>query len=189
MLYLIAGIFIWSLIHFIPTYFLNFRKKIINIAGENPYKGLFSLLIVVSIVLMIVGWRTSSAETIYSLLETIAHPITFICITISFLLFFSGHIKSRVIKYVHNPQLIAVITWGVGHIVSNINLKAIVLFGGLSIWAFISIIQTNYRDKKIQKNTPKDFSLKADILNIIVGLTTLCIFIFLHPFIAGVKLV
>lgn len=189
MLYLIVGILIWSLIHFIPTYFFNFRKKIINVIGENPYKGISSLLIVVSIVLMVIGWRTSSAETIYSLPQTIAHPITFICVTISFLLFFSGRIKSRIIKHIHNPQLTAVIAWGVGHIVSNINLKAIVLFGGLSIWAFISIIQTNHRDKEVQKNTPNDFSLKADILNILVGLVALCIFIFLHPFIAGVKLV
>ncbi|WP_150467266.1 NnrU family protein [Francisella sp. SYW-9] len=189
MLYLIVGILIWSLIHFIPTYFFNFRKKIINITGENPYKGIFSLLIVISIVLMVIGWRTSSAETIYSLPETIAHPITFICVTISFLLFFSGRIKSRIIKYIHNPQLVAVITWGVGHIISNINLKAIILFGGLVIWAIISIIQTNHRDAKIQKNLPEKFSIKSDILNILVGLVALCIFIFLHPFISGVKLV
>ena len=52
---LIFGLLLFTLVHLVPAAFTSLRTSLIGRLGENPYRGLFSLVIVISLVLAIVG--------------------------------------------------------------------------------------------------------------------------------------
>ena len=59
------GILLWSIVHFFPALAVNLRKKLISRMGEYPYKGIHSLLVILSIYLIVTGWGTTAPEEIY----------------------------------------------------------------------------------------------------------------------------
>ena len=54
---LITGVVLWSLLHFLPAADVSLRKNVITKIGENPYKGIFALLMALSIYLIISGGK------------------------------------------------------------------------------------------------------------------------------------
>ncbi len=56
---LVAGLTIWSLVHFIPSLAKPLKQKWVSQMGENGYKMAFTALILISLALIIFGWRSS----------------------------------------------------------------------------------------------------------------------------------
>ena len=52
---LVLGLLLWSIVHFSPGLAANLKKDLVSRFGENPYKGAFALLMVVSLYLMFGG--------------------------------------------------------------------------------------------------------------------------------------
>ena len=53
---LILGLLLWSGLHFIPSIIVQpLRNQLIEKLGEHPYKGLFSILVLTSVALMVLG--------------------------------------------------------------------------------------------------------------------------------------
>ncbi len=63
---LLIGVLLWSFLHFLPAVDADFRKSLIAKLGENPYKGIFTLLLALSIYLMISGWQATIPELAYA---------------------------------------------------------------------------------------------------------------------------
>ena len=55
---LAIGVLLWSLVHFIPSLATEFKKTFINRYGEYPYKGAFTVLMIISLYLIISGWKS-----------------------------------------------------------------------------------------------------------------------------------
>ena len=72
--------------HFIPSIAPSYREQKIKQWGEFLYKGIFSLLLVASIILMVVGWKTITPTTFYIPLAW-GKPITLIFLLMSCILF------------------------------------------------------------------------------------------------------
>jgi uncharacterized membrane protein len=62
---LILGVLLWSFAHLIPASFTGLRKALVSRLGENGYKGVFTLLMVLAIYLVISGWKATVPETVY----------------------------------------------------------------------------------------------------------------------------
>ena len=62
---LILGVLLWSLVHLAPAVLIGVRTTLVDRLGEAPYKGLAGILILGSIVLMILGWKSLPQEFIY----------------------------------------------------------------------------------------------------------------------------
>ena len=62
---LMLGVFLWSFMHFIPAVAVDFRNNLIAKLGEKPYKGIFALLMVLSLYLVISGWKATIPESVY----------------------------------------------------------------------------------------------------------------------------
>jgi len=73
-------------VHFIPSIAPSYREQKIKQWGEFLYKGIFSLLLVASIILMVVGWKTITPTTFYIPLAW-GKPITLIFLLMSCILF------------------------------------------------------------------------------------------------------
>ena len=55
---LAIGVLLWSLVHFIPSAAAGFKKSMLDRFGEYPYKGAFTMLMIISLYLMISGWTS-----------------------------------------------------------------------------------------------------------------------------------
>ncbi|WP_434362468.1 NnrU family protein [Parasalinivibrio latis] len=185
MSYLVLGLVIWSLVHFIPSAAPGVKQGMVGRFGENGYKGIFSLLIVLSLVFIVLGWRSSVPEYLYTTSPGM-RLVTLVLMIVAFLLFGAAKTTSRIKQYVRHPQLTSVIVWSVAHLISNGDSRSLVLFGGLGLWAIVEIILINRREGEWKKPSVPTWMQEARFTA--VSLVIMVVVVFLHPYIAGVPL-
>ena len=183
MTYLIAGILIWSLLHFMPAVPLKFRASLISKTSENTYKGLAGILIILSIVLMVLGWKAVPGSFVFAPFSW-GDELCFVLMFLAFVMFFAPYIQNSVSRLVRHPQLLGFVFWGVGHILATGQLRSLVLFGGLSVWAILEILLLNRRDGAWQKPGPA--SVKSNIKLLVPSIGFFLIFVFTHLSLFGV---
>jgi len=182
MIKLVMGITLWSVIHFIPAVPANFRKSLIARIGENPYKGLYSLAMLLALYLIVTGWKDSVPVNLY-VPPIWARHATLLLVLIGFVLFLAPYFPTNLKRYLRHPQLTGVIVWGIGHLLANGETRSIVLFGGLAGWAVIEILLLNRRDGAWVK--PDPVPLKKDALLGITGTVAFALVAVSHQWLFG----
>lgn len=180
---LILGVLLWSVVHLAPCIFPQVKTQLIERFGDNPYKGIFSVLILISIALIIFGWRSSDPEFLYYLGDW-TPIVTAILVLIAFIFMGAANYPSRIKQYIRHPQLTGLIIWAVGHLLSNGDTRSLVLFGGLGLWAIIEIPLLNARDGEWQK--PDVPSIAIEVRGIAISVVVYIVLVFLHPYFTGV---
>jgi len=178
---LIGGLLLWSAVHYIPGMMPNLRTKLIAKLG-GAYRGVFSLTVVTSIVLMVLGWKSTAPEFIYQP-PTIGPMVTMILMIVALYLFGSSHGTANVKRIIRHPQLTGVIVWAIAHLLSNGDKRSIILFGGMIIWAVTEILVINNREGEWEK--PGSVSWGRDLKIFIIGLVIYAVLIFAHPYYTG----
>ena len=182
---LILGLLLWASVHFIPSLAIPLQIKWKTTLGENGYKISFALLMVLSLVMIVFGWRSISPTLLYLPAEA-SRPITIILMVIAFLLFGASHSVTRIKKLVRHPQLTSVIVWSIAHLLSNGENRSVVLFGSLGAWALLEIFAINRREgPQGEVSIP---SWLGEIKGIAISLVIFSVVVFAHPYIAGVAL-
>jgi uncharacterized membrane protein len=179
---LVLGVLIWSVVHFVPAIAVDFRKSLIARLGENPYKGIFTLLMALAIYLIISGWKASIPESIYLPPVGMRHA-TSLLVLIGFILFVAPYPQTNIKRFLRHPQLTGVICWGIGHLLANGEARSIVLFGGLTAWALVEMLLLNRRDGAWKK--PDPVPLKNDIILVIAGLVVYAVVAVSHQWLFG----
>jgi hypothetical protein len=62
--------------------------------------------------------------------------------------------KTRITRVIRHPQLTAVKTWAVAHLLVNGDLASVILFGGLLAWAVVEVILINRAEPRPALNPP-----------------------------------
>ena len=181
---LLIGVLLWSFMHFLPAVDAGFRKSLIAKLGENPYKGIFALLMALSIYLMISGWKSAIPELVYAAPAWGRHG-TALLVLIAFILFSAPYLTTNFKRILRHPQLTGLACWGAGHLLSNGESRSIVLFGGLAAWAVIEMLLLNRRDGA--RVRPGPAPVKNDILLVISGIVIYAVFLFSHQWLFGVS--
>ncbi|WP_137111286.1 NnrU family protein [Rhodobacter sp. SY28-1] len=117
--------------------------------GE-PGKGIVTALVLAGVVLMVVGFRGSvwlgidGAEfvPVWDPPRFLVH-VNNLLMLFAFYLYAASGMKTRITRVIRHPQLTAVKTWAVAHLLVNGDLASIVLFGGILAWAVVSVILIN----------------------------------------------
>jgi uncharacterized membrane protein len=182
---LILGIVLWSAAHLLPALATGTRQRLIEKIGEPRYKLVFTIVIVLSLGLIITGWRSAGYVAVYDTAASMRVP-TLALMLISILLFASSATRNNVKRRLRHPQMTAVIVWSAAHLLSNGDATSLVLFGGLAVWAIIEMIAINRRDGAWQK--PPVQPRGNDIKTLVAGLVAFVVLLMLHPWISGVKL-
>lgn len=178
---LLTGILLWTLVHFIPVFAPELRSKIISKIGIGPYKGLFTLSLVGAIFLIVNGWQ-SSAEEFYFPQAAGMRETSFILIFIAMMLLVASSMKTNIKRYMRHPQLNGVMLWAFAHILSNGQAKAVLLFSGLIIWAFLMKIGLNKRDGEWGK--PEAVNYMQDIKVLLAAVAIYALLVYLHQYFA-----
>ena len=182
MIKLVLGVLLWSITHFVPAAAVNLRKGLVAKMGENPYKGLFTLVMAFSIYLIISGWKSTLPELLYVPPAWGRHA-TALLVLIAFILFGASHGSNNIKRFIRHPQLTAVAIWGFGHLLANGETRSVILFGGLAAWAVIEIFLLNRRDGAWVRAEPAP--LKKDIITVVIGVVIYGIFAAAHQWLFG----
>ncbi|MGB7037494.1 MAG: NnrU family protein [Xanthobacteraceae bacterium] len=164
------------------------RAALVARLGEWPYRGLFSVVAIVGILLIAYGfadYRAAGMNTIWSPPAWTRHIVVGLMWPASIMVvaaYIPGNIK-RVLKH---PMLVGVKTWAFAHLCANGDLGGIILFGSVLVWAVYDRITLKHRADAGAPPIPVG-GVKNDIIAVVVG-TVLYLalgFVF-HPIVIGV---
>ncbi len=184
---LIAGVVLWSIVHLFPSLMPAGRAALVGRVGEGPYKGIFSLALVGSIVLIVIGWRSTVPNNLY-MPPLLGSPIVSALMLISFILFAAASAPGNIKRFLRHPMLTGVIVWGGAHLLANGDNRSVVLFAGMSLWAVISIVTINRREGTWDEK-PAAVSIAKDIMTIVASVALLLLVAWGHSWLFGVPAV
>jgi uncharacterized membrane protein len=142
---IVLGLLMWWAGHFFKR-LAPARRAALGDGG----RGLVAALVVLGVVLMVIGYRGSEWLGI----EGAAHvdlwyPPAFLThvnnllMIFAFYLYAASGMKTRITRVIRHPQLTAVKTWAIAHLLVNGDVASVVLFGGILGWAVVSVILIN----------------------------------------------
>ena len=179
---LTIGVLLWSFTHLIPAAFSGLRRGLLSRLGENGYKGVFTLLMVLAIYLVISGWKDAVPETVY-VPPLWGRHVTALLMLAGFALFFAPYPPNNIRRALRHPQLTGVACWGIGHLLANGEGRSIVLFGGLALWAIIEMVVINRRDGAW--TPPAAVARKNDIVLVAAALAAYVVVAAAHQWLFG----
>jgi uncharacterized membrane protein len=163
------------------------REKLIARIGEGAYKGVFSLVSILGLVLIVYGFALYRGEGpipvwyppdfMHHLAEALMWP-AFVFLAAAYI---PGHIKQAL----KHPMLVGVKLWAFAHLLSNGDLGGIVLFGSILGWAVYDRISLKTRTDPGGPPIPVG-GWRNDAVAVVVGtLIYLAVGFVFHP-LAGV---
>lgn len=111
-------------------------------AMGDPAKGLVAVGVLAGVVLMVLGYRGAEQIDLWYPPAFLTHLNNLLMLFAVYLFAASG-MKTRITRVIRHPQLTAVKTWAVAHLLVNGDLASLVLFGGLLAWAVVEVILIN----------------------------------------------
>ncbi len=186
MILFILGLIIFFGAHALPTAARGVRDGLIGRLGEGSYKGLFSLVALAGFALIIIGWRGADASLLYSPPPYLRH-IAYLLMAIAMILIVAAYAPAgRIAHAVKHPMLAAVKVWAFAHLLTNGEVRSVLLFGAFLVYAVIDRIAVKRRGAPVPAAGP----WSADIAVILIGAAVFAaIFFYLHRYIAGVALI
>ena len=137
LLVLILGVVLWSGAHLLKRLAPGVREP----WGEAG-RGTVAVALVVSIVLMVVGYRGAVPVQLWYPPAFLIH-VNNLLMLLAVYLFAASGMKTRITAVIRHPQLTGFKLWAVAHLLVNGDLRGFVLFGGLLAWAVVSVIVIN----------------------------------------------
>ncbi len=186
MLLLIVGLAVFIGVHIVTT-MRDRRARLIDRFGEAPYKIGYSVLSILGLVLIVLGWRAAPFVPLWEppvAMRHIAMPliwIAFVCVTAAYVP--SGFIKARL----RHPMLVGVKVWALAHLLANGDLAAMLLFGSLLAFAVYDRIAVKRRARIEPAQPIAPPRWHNDLIAVAVGTVLFLGFaVYVHPNVIGV---
>ncbi len=137
MSWLIVGVLLWIAAHLFKRV-LPGQREALGKAGKIAV----ALLILVSVGLMIVGYRASDDVALYALPFWVwyLNNAMMLC---AIVLMDVGRVNGVIRTRLRHPMLLGVVVWSAAHLLVNGDLASLILFGGLGSWALLEIAVIN----------------------------------------------
>ena len=182
MLLMITGLVLFLGIHLVPAA-PGLRRTLGARWSEQRYKGIFSLVAGLGLLLVIAGyWMSSRGAQVFAPVTT-ARAIAPGVVTIAFILFAASHMRGHLRRLVQHPMVVGVILWSGVHLLANGDLRGTVLFGSFLAWSIVDLI-ASLRRGPIRSFEPQ---LRFDVMAITGGIVVAGIVMMLHQPLFGVR--
>lgn len=169
---LILGLALWWLSHLFKRVAPGARARL----GVMPGKMLVTVLSLAAIGLMVIGYRRAGFEPVYRPLEGMGH-LNNLLMLVSVFLLGVPHSKGIVKTKLRHPMLAAVIVWAVAHLLVNGDMASVVLFGGIGVWAAVSMVLINAQESW---TPPPRGRLKSDLIGLAIAVVVYAVISGLH---------
>ena len=186
---LVLGLVIFLGLHSIRIVSESARERAIARFGEGPWKGIYSALSAIGLILIVWGF----ARARYDAPQLWTPPaggrhITMLLMLIALILLASyGFKRSHIAVMTHHPMLWAVLVWSVGHLFANGSAADLLLFGAFLVWSAADLVSSYARDRRNGVIYPEP-QLGATVGAVVVGLVVYGLLIGgLHLWLFGVS--
>lgn len=177
------GIGLFFSLHLIPS-FPNVRTQLISRFGEKGYRGGYSLLSLIGLILIVAGYIGMEYEEVW-LPPYWAPQAALIVMPIVIILLVAADQKGHIRKKLKHPMSIGVVLWALVHLLNRGDLAALLLFGCFGLFGLFSIFSANRRGKLPDYDAPQ---AKHDVRAIVIGLVISAVLVFWgHEFLFGVQ--
>lgn len=147
MLVMSLGLVLWTGAHLVKPLAPARRAALAERFGEGPVKGSFAVAILLSVVLMVIGYQNAAFVNVWYPPGWTVH-LNNLLMVLAVVLMGGAAPKSPVKRFTRHPMLNSVKTWAVAHLLVNGDLASIILFGGLLAWGVVAMVAINRRDGK-----------------------------------------
>ena len=172
---LIAGVALWTGAHYWKRLAPASRAQF----GEKG-KGIVALLSIAAIVLMVIGYRGADGPIWWSRSAPLVGINNLLMIFACYLFAASGA-KTRITRFIKNPQLTAFKIWAFAHLLVNGDLASFVLFGGLMAWAVGQVILL--KRAGVPWEAPHPVPVQKEITAVIATIVVTAIVMAIHAWI------
>lgn len=186
---LIAGLAVFIVLHSIGIAAPAWRSRQIARMGERRWKGVYSLLSAVALVMIVVGFGHARADAVplYQPLAGARHAAALLNV-VAFVLIASAYVSGTRIKAVlGHPMTLGVALWAIAHLIANGRLHDVILFGVLLAWSLVVFVVRRERDRHAGVARPAG-TLARDAIAVVAGVIASLVFaLFLHGPLIGVR--
>jgi uncharacterized membrane protein len=186
---LVFGLVLFLGLHSMRMFADGWRSTQIARLGEGPWKGLYSLVSAVGLVLIVWGYgisRTAPIELWSPPLWT--RHLAALLTLVSFVLLAAAYVPGTRIKAaVGHPMVAGTKVWAFAHLISNGRLADLVLFGSFLVWSIVLYAASRRRDRASGTRYQAGPAWR-DAVAVAVGLVAWVAFAFwLHGLLIGVR--
>lgn len=141
----LAGITLFCGVHLFTAVAPASRDNLVFKLGENPYRGLYSLLILGGLVMIVFGWKATPPRPVY-VPPLGPGVLPSLLVFVGLVLFFASQLGGHLKRVLRHPQMLGTILWASAHLLTNGDSRSVILFGSLLTWAVLEIVLCNRRD-------------------------------------------
>ncbi len=149
MFLLLLGLVIFLGVHLLPTQ-VEARNGLAARFGENAYKGVFSLVALVGLALIVVGYQkvqlTPGKNPILWSPPAWGRHVTLTLMLPVFVLLLAAYLPGRISSAVKHPMVTAVKLWALAHMFVRGDAASLLIFAGFLTWAVFDRISLQRRE-------------------------------------------
>ncbi|HWK85507.1 MAG TPA: NnrU family protein [Caldimonas sp.] len=151
----LAGLVLFLGVHSVSIVAPGWRRTQVAGRGEGPWKGVYSLVSGIGLVLLIVGYGMARREAIvlYTPPALLRHLALAIMLPV-FPLLFAAYLPGRIRSTTRHPFLLATKLWATAHLLANGTLVDVLLFGAFLVWAVADRISLKHRSAAEAHDAP-----------------------------------
>ncbi|MBU2943692.1 NnrU family protein [Shimia thalassica] len=137
MILLVLGVLLWAGAHFFKRLMPDARAKM-----GDAGKGAVTVALVISIVLMVIGYRSAEVIDLWIAPGWMVHVNNFLVLVAIFMMSPAPK-KGKILNGMRHPMLAGFRAWAFAHILVNGDVASLILFGGLFVWALLEVVIIN----------------------------------------------
>lgn len=187
---LVVGIVLFLGLHLIRVIAPGFRQAMVDRMGPSAWRGVYSVLSILTLVLLIYGFGIARTQTtvLYTPPQGMAHLtlllmlLALICLAASLLP--AGYIATKT----KHPMVLSVKIWALAHLLVNGDSASVLLFAAFLAWGVILRISLKRRQRAGEVVLRPFVSSRYDIYAVVLGAVAWVLILFkLHEWIIGVS--
>lgn len=178
---LILGLVVFIGIHVVPAV-PPLRAACAARLGENRYKGLFSIVSGVGLVLIVIGYAYAPRGGQLFAPSVGARHAALLVVPLAFILLAAANMRSHIRRAVRHPMLIGLGLWALVHLLANGHAKATILFGAFLAYAALDLGSAMARGA-VKRFTPQR---KYDFMAVGGGILLALLVMLFHRIVFGV---
>ena len=180
---LILGLVLFLGVHSVRIFANDWRTQVIAQRGENAWKGLYSVLSVIGLVLVVWGYGLARQQPVLLWQPPVMMKHLNSLFTLAAAYVPRNHFKARL----HHPMVLGVKVWALAHLLSNGYLADVVLFGAFLLWSVLSFRAARARDRAAGTIYPSGNALATGITAVVGTVLWLVFTLWLHVLLIGVR--
>ena len=178
---LVLGLVLWTAAHLFERLAPAGRAALARSLGDGPSKGALAGVILLSLVLIVVGFRGAAVTPVYDPPAWGIH-LNNLMMLAAVALMGAGRSKGRARTLLRNPMLTGVAVWAIAHLLVNGDVASLVLFGWMGVWAVASILVIDRQDaaRAAAPQPAAPASVAGDVRFVVITLVVFAVSVVIH---------